>query len=71
LKCYICDAALANISWNPFHKDFNPCPKCQEVIDNVFPRDEEEAVPLEDEVEPTAEELMADAEEAYYGKFSE
>lgn len=67
MRCHICDSQLANIHFNRLHDDIDPCPTCLEVISNVFtdPVPEEELL----EVEPTAEELLADVEEAAYGRF--
>lgn len=65
-RCRICDKFIERPHFNRQHGDIDPCGTCLEVINNVFSDD-----PLADEemiieTEPTAEELMADVEEAYY-----
>lgn len=45
MRCFICDSVLNDneIKVNPEHKDFDPCGKCLEIIEEVFePLDEEE-----------------------------
>lgn len=32
MKCFICDAILSEPQFNHDHQDWDPCPKCQEVI---------------------------------------
>lgn len=46
MKCYICDSQIENPQWSALHQDWEPCPVCQEVIDNVFedPLEEEEDI---------------------------
>lgn len=38
MRCHICNATLsaAEVQWNSDHKDWDPCNKCQEVIEGVF-----------------------------------
>lgn len=56
MRCAICNSILsaAEVQWNSDHKDWDPCNKCQEVIDGVFTDlteeeiDEELAIELED-----------------------
>lgn len=57
MHCFICDREQSNISFNVLHKDFDPCPTCQEVIDNVFGDSSDSDIEVET-AEPTAEELL-------------
>lgn len=38
MRCNICNATLSapEVQWNSDHEDWDPCNKCQEVIDGVF-----------------------------------
>ena len=38
MHCFICDSMLTEdtISWNHQHGDWDPCPDCLRVIDEVF-----------------------------------
>lgn len=53
MRCAICNAVLspAEIQWNNDHKDWDPCNKCQEVIDEVFTDLSEEEIDEELAVE--------------------
>ena len=65
MKCYICNSDMDNFNFNSDHGDIDPCGTCKAIIADVFAEegDDERLV----EVEPTAEELLAAAEEEYYG----
>lgn len=69
MRCHICDSELSNISFNRDHGDIDPCHTCLIAISEVF-GDEGDAEELTDgEIEPTAEEMLRDTEEAAYGRF--
>lgn len=57
MRCHICDVSLSEneIQFNRDHKDFNPCGKCLEIIDNVFE-------PLDDDAEQKALEETVEEE---------
>jgi len=45
MRCHICNAVLnpTEVQWNNDHKDYDPCNRCLEAIDDVFnDRSEEE-----------------------------
>lgn len=46
MKCHICNATLSapEVQWNSDHRDWDPCNKCQEVINGVFTDDSEEEI---------------------------
>jgi len=65
MRCHICNAALSagEIQRNHDHKDWDPCNRCLEAIDDVFNDRTEEEIDEElslllYEDEPTAEELL-------------
>lgn len=53
MRCNICDKELETVHFNRDHGDFDPCPECLEIIENVF---SDEYVPSEDESEEITEE---------------
>lgn len=57
MRCHICNAVLApaEIKWSVDHKDWEPCSKCLEAIDEVFNTEK-----TEDEID---KELALDDEE--------
>ena len=68
MRCHICDAHLNDdeISRNPQHDDWDPCRKCQIIIDEVFGEDkteEEIEVELDDELGLSDEEELENVEE--------
>jgi len=69
MHCHICDRDMDAFTFNRDHGDIDPCGTCKEVIANVFGEEgdaDELTETIDDEVEPTIEELMAAAEEEYY-----
>lgn len=38
MKCHICDHTLTTgeVQWNKDHKDWDPCLKCLEIINDIF-----------------------------------
>lgn len=66
MKCHICDSNLENPTYNRDFDDFDPCPRCLAIIADVF-NDRPEDEMSDEEIEPTAEEMMADAEKLAYG----
>jgi ferredoxin len=66
MRCAICNAQLNHVSFNRDHGDIDPCGTCLTIIREVFPADVDEKPDVE--IEPTPEEMMADAEDLAYGK---
>ena len=68
MHCYICDRDMPTFTFNRDHGDIDPCGVCKEIINDVFtdpvPDDQ---VRLE-EVEPTADEMLQDAEDLASGR---
>lgn len=66
MHCHICDREMSTFNFNRDHGDIDPCPKCLEVINDVFT----DPVPEEDlrdsDVEPTPEEMASDVEALSY-----
>lgn len=67
MKCFICDRTLEDdqVHYNEEHQDYDPCPTCQQVIDDLLASYEggqaaasedsfSESDPLLDEVFPTS-----------------
>ncbi len=53
MRCHICNSVLEQPQWSALHNDWEPCPTCQEVIDNVFEdlvEEEEDVYDYEDEI---------------------
>lgn len=66
MRCHICDANLENPTWNRDHEEYDPCGTCLIAISEVF-GDRPEDEMTDEEIEPTPEEMMADAEALAYG----
>ena len=64
MKCHICNATLSppEVQWNSDHKDWDPCNKCQEVIDAVFSDDTEEEIDDQMAIELEGGELVYEPE---------
>lgn len=68
MRCYICDRDMPVFSFNRDHGDIDPCGVCKEIINEVFTDPVPEEQLKADEVEPTADEMMRDAEDLQYGR---
>lgn len=60
MRCHICNATLGatEVQWNNQHKDWDPCGRCIQAIDEVFNDRSEEEIDAElafefNEEEPT------------------
>lgn len=61
MRCYICDRALddENVQYNQDHQDFDPCPTCLTVIEDlVAGYGDRPAVDTDEEFDPVLEGLF-------------
>lgn len=61
MRCYICNSILEddNIQYNQDHKDYDPCPSCLAVIEDIVAGYGDQAAPeVVDDFDPVLEGLF-------------
>lgn len=62
MRCHICNANLKpeEVQWNNEHEDWDPCRKCQIIIDEVFEPLPEDYIDLEEEENEDVDETFSE-----------
>lgn len=50
MRCYICDKSLDTPIYNEDHQDYDPCPTCMVIINDLVEGDKDKTVADEDEL---------------------